>query len=80
MIPRNVWIPCKETSRTYVFPNARHTVHLVNKVMFSTSGTHYLETESGEKQIVNKGWMAIEIDAKNWDVTPAEVFTGEKNQ
>lgn len=55
-----------EASRTYVFPNGRYEIKDVRKVLVRPSGTHRLEDTAGKLYIVNPGWMAIEIEAKDW--------------
>jgi hypothetical protein len=55
-----------ERSRTYLFPSGHVTINNVKRLCVRHSGTHRLETEAGEKFIVQPGWMAIQIDADEW--------------
>jgi len=61
---KEVTVP--EKSRTYVFPTGEVTVNNVAKVCVRPSGSHRLETATGEKYIVPAGWLAIKIDAESW--------------
>jgi hypothetical protein len=55
-----------EKSREYVYPNGTVKVANVKKVCARPSGSHRLETKSGEKFIVAAGWLAIKIDCDEW--------------
>jgi hypothetical protein len=59
-------ITVPEKSRTYVFPSGKVTVVDVSKVCVRPSGSHRLETASGEKYIIPSGWIAMKIDAEEW--------------
>lgn len=56
-----------ETLRIYHFPGGE-TFRLdnVTALAVSASGTHRLETQDGKKWIVPTGWLAIELDMKDW--------------
>ncbi len=56
-----------EISRTYVFPKEQFfTVNGVESIAVSKSGSHRLNTTSGEKFIIHPSWLAIIIDTDNW--------------
>jgi hypothetical protein len=59
-------ITAPEKCRTYVFPAGEVTVSNVSRVCVRPSGSHRLETTSGEKYIIPSGWIAIKIDAETW--------------
>jgi len=68
---KGVWYEIKaEISRTYVYPaGEKYTVEAVISLKVSHSGTHYLQTASGQKIIMRCGWLAIVIDAPSWSAT-----------
>lgn len=55
-----------EKSRTYFYYNGRITIKNVTRVCVRPSGSHRLETSSGEKYIIHDGWMAIRINSDAW--------------
>lgn len=56
-----------ERSRTYHFPNGdKFLLSDVVAVGVGQSGSHRLETADGKKYIVNKNWLAIELDVDFW--------------
>jgi hypothetical protein len=55
-----------ETSRKYIFPNGEVTIRNVKKLVVRPSGNHRLGTADGKKHIVRAGWLAIEIEAREW--------------
>ncbi len=55
-----------ERTREYLFPLGAVKVANVKRVCVRPSGSHRLETESGEKLIVAAGWLAIKIDCDEW--------------
>jgi hypothetical protein len=57
-----------EASRAYIFPSGEVAVLRVVRICIRPSGTHRLETESGEKYVIPTGWLALRIDAKSWSL------------
>jgi len=55
-----------ENKRTYHYPDGKFTVENVSAVCVRPSGTHRLETATGQKYIVRAGWLAIELDMDAW--------------
>lgn len=56
-----------EKSRTYIFSETAYTIHNVVKLCVRPSGNHRLEDKDGKKYIIKADWLAIEIDAEQWD-------------
>lgn len=55
-----------ERSRVYTFPGQTVRVENVVKLCVRPSGTHRLETASGQKFIIAPSWLSIAIDADAW--------------
>jgi hypothetical protein len=56
-----------ERCRTYIFPDdVKVDILNVSAVAVSKSGTHRIETVSGEKYIIPPGWIAIKLDMDDW--------------
>lgn len=55
-----------EKKRTYIFPNGRVEFENIKAIQVRKSGGHRLELESGEKVIVNSGWLAIVLVVDAW--------------
>ncbi len=58
----------KEASRTYIFSGGEVVVANVARICVRPSGSHRLETETGEKYIVPAGWLAIKVVAEKWSI------------
>jgi hypothetical protein len=66
--PEFRYLKTPERSRTYHFPgNDTVKVTGVNAIAISERGTHRLETLYGEKVVVRCGWLALNIDADDWE-------------
>lgn len=57
-----------EHRRTYHFPKGTVTILDVMQICVRPSGTHRLETKSGQKHIIAAGWLSIEIVAERWSL------------
>lgn len=62
-IARNVWHRVAEDVRTYVYADGVK-VKLRNVIRFKVSegGRHYVQTETENYHIMQKGWKAIHIE------------------
>lgn len=55
-----------EKRRRYVFPAGDVVLENITALCVRPSGTHRLETGDGRKWIIPPGWLAIELDVKEW--------------
>jgi len=66
-VPEFVELSPVEVSREYTFPGGdKVKIDGVAKIAVSESGTHRLETKSGGKHIIPRGWIHIELDVQSW--------------
>lgn len=56
-----------EKGRTYNYAGDEKLQYTdVTRIKVSESGTHYLETASGQKVIVAPGWRSVDLDMEAW--------------
>ncbi len=55
-----------ERKRAYYFPGGKVEIENVTAICVRQSGTHRIETASGEKYIINPGWFAIRLEVDAW--------------
>ena len=67
MLKKEVWYDTKETSRTYVWRDAKElTILDVDRILVSKSGRHYIHTSLGRQYIIAQGWLYFHFAAKDF--------------
>jgi hypothetical protein len=68
-MPKGEWHDISPAERVRIYTYAGGELlryESVTRVKVSESGTHYLETASGQKAIVAPGWRSVELDMDAW--------------